>query len=72
MYNQDYSLILLFICCDLGYGCPNFCKNGTTRVVYYPKLGVLRGVPFMDCSPWTWIILVVDAGCLLFILFSSS
>ena len=51
---------------------PIFVKNGSARGIYYPKLGVLRGLPFMDCSPWTWIILVADAGCLLFILFSSS
>ena len=50
MNYQDYSLILLFICCDLGYGCPNFYKNGTARGVYYPKLGVLRGVPFMGLA----------------------
>ena len=68
VYNQEYSLILLLICYCLGCGCPNFCKNGTARGVYYQKLGVLRGVPFMDCSPWTWIILVANAGCLLFIL----
>ena len=58
--------MLLFICCDLRSECPNFCKNGTARGTLLPKLGVLRGVPFMDCSPWTWIIFVADAGCLLF------
>ena len=49
---------------------PIFVKMALQGGFYYPKLGVLRGVLFMDCSPWTWIILVANAGCLLFILFS--
>ena len=48
------------------------CVKWYHKGVNYPKLGVLRGVPFMGISPWTWIILVAKAGCLLFILFSSS
>ena len=43
MYYQDYSLILLFICSDLGYGCPNFCKNGTARGVLLPKIRGAKG-----------------------------
>ena len=53
MYYQEYSLILFFICYRWVCGCPNFCKNGTAREVYYLKLGVLRGVPFIGFSPWT-------------------
>ena len=51
---------------------PIFVKMALQGGFYYPKWGVLKGVPFMGCSPWTWIILVADAGCLLFIFFSSS
>ena len=36
------------------------------------KVGVLRVFTFMEKHPWDWIILVKNAGCLLFILFSSS
>ena len=65
-----FDIIVLFL--FLGSGCPNFCKNGSARGVHYQELGVLRGVLFMGSSPETRIILVKNAGCLLFILYGSS
>ena len=43
------------------------CKGGEL-----PQIGGTRGVAFMDNTPYDWIILAINAGCLLFILFGSS
>ena len=65
-----FDIIVLFSV--FGFWMTHFCKNGSAMEVNYPKLEVLRGVPFMGSSPETRIILVKNAGCLLFIFFSSS
>ena len=69
---QGYSLIRVFDNIHMGSYCPFVIKFGNMRGVNSPKFGGTRGVPFMDNNPWDWIILAMNAGCLLFILFSSS
>ena len=69
---KEYSLILVCDFCSIGYEGPIFHKNGSTRGVNYLKIRGARGVPFMDNTLETWIILAKNAGCLLYILFSSS
>ena len=49
-----------------------FMRNGSARGVNYPKIRVARGVLFMDNTPRDMDNISKNAGCLLFILFSSS
>ena len=48
---QDYSLILVYDFCSIGYKGPIFHKNGSVRGVNYPKIRGARGVSFMDNTP---------------------
>ena len=48
---QEYSLILVYDFCSIGYKGPISHKNGSAREVNYPKIRGARGVSFMDNTP---------------------
>ena len=48
---QEYSLILVYDFCSIGYEGAIFHKNGSARGVNYLKIRGARGVPFMDNTP---------------------
>ena len=47
-------------------------ENWQCRGVNYPRFEGARGVAFMDNTPYDWIILAINAGCLLYILFGLN
>ena len=69
---QEYSLIRVFENIIVGSKCPYLLKDGNARGVNYPTFGGDRGVAFMNSNPLDRIILVINAGSLLFTLFRSS
>ena len=48
---------------------PSINEKWQCKGVNYPQFGGARGVAFMDNTLYDWIILAINVGCLLFILF---
>ena len=64
--------MLVYDLCSIGYGGPISHKNGSTMGVNYTNIRDARGVPFMENTPRDMDNIGKNAGCLLFILISSS